>query len=370
MPEARRRLVRLTAALATLLAAGCAGIPRSGEVQVGREISAGGGLDDLDIRVLPPAPLPGMSPSDVVHGFLRAMVNADGSYEIARAYLTSRTALTWSPADVTIYDDSGVRLTADGSGDAHRRVQFAAPRLGTVDDRGDFMPRAGTVSASFDLARQNGEWRIDGLRNGVLLSAADAPRSYRVADVFYLTPDDDTLVPEQVLLRPDARGVATALVRALLGGPGQWLRPAVRTAFPAHTELLGNVPVDAAGIAEVNLTAAVRQATHSQFAALSAQLAWTLQQVSGVKAVRVLAAGSALTVVDVPAERPTSALASFAPEAAPELLAAVYARRHGWRAVGQSMHGLHAVARLSDLAVSHDGQCEPGKASDSPRGSR
>lgn len=358
MPERRRRSWRLVAAaVAAVTVAGCAGIPTSGQVMVGRQIAAGGGLDDADIRVVPPAPLPSMSPADIVHGFLRALVNADGNYEIARSYLTHRAAATWNPsADVTTYDDAAVNVVTSRTDSARRTIRIAAPRVGLIDDRGDFTPQAGTVSARFDLLRQNGQWRIDRLGNGVLLSESDAPRSYRLADVYYLNRFGTTLVPEQLLLRPDLLGVATALVRALLNGPGAWLRPAVRSGFPAGTTLLGNVAIDAAGIAEVNVSAAVRRASPTQLATLSAQLVWTLKQVGGITGVRLLADGAPVSVHGAPVTQPQSAWATYSPSATPLQPDAFFRDNGRWRTIGpRPVHGVSSAAAYTDLAVAHDG---------------
>ena len=338
------------------MAAGCAGIPTGGPVQVGRALPPAGGLGDNDIRVLPPAPLPGMAPADIVHGFLRAMVNQDGDFEIARAYLTTHAAAIWDASSVvTTYDDSRVQVVETPPAGATRSVSLEAPRIGLIDRRGDFTPRTGIVRSTFQLQRQGGQWRIDKLPAGVLLSTLDAQRAFRLADVYYLNGDATSLVPEQVLLRPASRGVATSLVRALVTGPGPWLAPAVRTGFPSGTDLLGNVPVDANGVAEVNLTSAVRQASTTQLQALSAQLVWTLRQVTEVTGVRLLADGSPVAVPGVGVDQPRTAWPTFNPAAPPVLTDAFYAGRNGWPGIGADVPGLDRANRLTGVALSRDG---------------
>src|SRR3954471_15129931 len=106
-----RRRLRRGLVVGIVLLTGCAGIPHGGPVHVGRPIPAPGGLGDIDVRVLPAAAQPGMAPVEIVHGFLRALVNADGDYEIARTFLTHRAASGWDAGEgVTTYDDSGVHI--------------------------------------------------------------------------------------------------------------------------------------------------------------------------------------------------------------------------------------------------------------------
>jgi hypothetical protein len=149
--------------------------------------------------------------------------------------------------------------------------------------------------------------------------------------------------------------VTTALVRALLHGPGPWLDPAVRSAFPQGTELLGNVPVDPDGVAEVNLSTSVRQASPTQLSALSAQLVWTLRQLSEITAVRLLADGAPLAVPGVPVEQPRSAWSSFDPAAPPSFAAAVYRAGGRWHGIPRDVPGLGPAAGLTGLAVAADG---------------
>lgn len=355
------RSARIGIVVAALALTGCAGIPHGGAVHIGRPIPAPGGLDDVDVRVLPAAAQPGLPPSGVVRGFLRAVVNADSNYDIARTYLTRRAASSWHAGDgVTTYDDSGVDISIAARGASSRTLQLRAPRVGAIDARGDFSPRGGRVSATFGVVRQNGEWRIDRLADGVLLSTFDTQRAFRPALVYYLNRAGTTLVPEQVLLQLTS-GSATPLVRALISGPGAWLAPSVRNGFPEKTELLGNVPVEHDGTAEVNFTAAVRQASPSQLKALSAQLVWTLRQVSEIKRVRILADGTPLEVPGVPVDQPTTAWPTFNPAAPPATGVAAYDHGGHWQTVGGSLRGLAAsTGGLAAVAISHDGSTIAG----------
>lgn len=349
---ADRRAAGLAALLLpALLVSGCAGMPSSGAVHLGRAVSVNGGLGDLDVRVLPPAPFPGMSPGEVVNGFLHALVNDDGDYLIARTYLTPAAAAGWDAgAGVTTYDDGSLRVTVPASGGARRTVTVTANRIGTVDRRGDYTPKPGTLALQLGLVRVRGEWRIDRLPAGVPVSTLDAQRSLRLADVYYVNPAGTAVVPEQVLLHSNEQGVATALLKALLSGPGGALAPAVRTAAPRGTTLLGTVPIDTTGTADVNLSAAARQASSADLQLLAAQVVWTLRQVTGITAVRLQSDGSPLPVPGVAVREPVTAWSSLDP-ASGGSNAGAYVSAGGAVTLGAAPAGFRAAVRAHDLAV-------------------
>lgn len=355
-----RTVATLVAAVAL---AGCAGIPTTGAVHVGRPLSAPGVLSDPNPHVLPPLPQPGMTPLGVVQGFLRAMVDNDDDYGIARAYLTTRTAIAWdTTAGITTYDETTSRLLQVHGNGATRTVALLAPRTGFIDPRGDFTVAADRLDASFTLVKQAGEWRIDRLPPGVLLASVDAQRFYRLTDIYYLDRSGTTLVPEQVLIRPPpARAIPTALVRALLAGPGSWIAPAVRTAFPRGTDLVGNVPVDASGVAEVNLSGAVRQASSADLRQMSAQLVWTLRQDADIKSVRLLLDGSPLALPGAPENQPRDAWPAFDPAAPIRVPVATYDADGVLRTVGgRPPPGLSVADGLTDVVLSADARFVAG----------
>jgi hypothetical protein len=116
------------------------------------------------------------------------------------------------------------------------------------------------------------------------------------------------------------------------------------------------VPVGQDGVAEVNLTTAVRQASGAQLKALSAQLVWTLRQVSGVSGMRLLADGAALAVPGAPAVQSRTSWQSMDP--APAVGApAFYAVHRVWRSVsGSTDPDLRNATGLESLALSADGR--------------
>ncbi|HVV77870.1 MAG TPA: LpqB family beta-propeller domain-containing protein [Mycobacteriales bacterium] len=305
---ARARRHGLAVAVALVAVGGCAGVPDSGPVRVGRPVAAaGGGLADVTVREVPAGPQPGASPVQLVGGFLRAMVDSDGGYGVARSYLAPGT--TWSTASgMTIYAEPS-RLVPSG----RDTVVVRAQRVGVVGPHGVYRVGGGSIRRTYHLTRHAGQWRISHLDAGVLLSSDDAGRLLQPAALYFLTPAGTRLVPQPVLVPPQEPGIATTLIRGLLAGPSPLLAPGVRTAVPRGTTLVGNVPISADGVAEVDLSSGASQISAAQGARLSAQIVWTLSQLSSVTAVHLLANGSPLEAPGVPSLQPASSWRQFDP---------------------------------------------------------
>jgi hypothetical protein len=313
-------LVLLVAALAFVAA--CAGVPSSGPVHEGRPVPQAPGLDEPDIRVLPPAPRPGDTPEETVRGFLVASANFEDRHAIARRYLTPALRDRWdSEAAVAIYDPAGLTLSV-----ADATVTATAPAVGTISRVGAYAaaPRGGRLRDIFRLARVEGQWRIAALPAGLRLTRVDVQRAYRAVTVYFLDPTRQVLVPDARFLPVRLSGLSTALVRAVLAGPTPWLAPAVRTAVPPGTELLMTAPVHN-GIVTVDLSR--EMAVAPDLPALAAQLVWTLGQLPEVRGTRLLAEGAPLPVPGTGRVQSRSEWASFDPVALPSRAGGYYVRR-------------------------------------------
>lgn len=307
-----RRFAALVALLActSLVLAGCAEVPTSwtasvptaGPVSQGEQI----GLERQDqfIRVIARGPRPGMTPVQVVQGFLDASGSFDGDQRVAREYLTDEASRRWSPsAGVAVYD--GVAALTD----VGAVVTLTAARAGDIDDEGTYTAAApdSTLTKSFALVRDGAEWRIDDVPAGLVLSSTDVRRAYRALSVYFFDPGYGTLVPDARMVPVLGSGVATSLVRMLLAGPSSWLAPAVRTAIPPDLTLaLATVPIEA-GVAQVGLSAAAATLDDRTRQLVSQQIVWTLRQVPDVLAVDITAGGLPWPVPGVTSPQPRDA---------------------------------------------------------------
>ncbi len=300
------------AACASLPSSFTAQVPTTGPIEQGDQV----GVDPEDqfIRVIARAPLPGMSPEEIVQGFLDASASFDDDHAVARAYLTPAASRAWdTDAGVTVYE--GVpALTSLGAA-----VSFAAPHSGSIEPNGRYLVASpgSEVRTTFFLDEVAGEWRISRVPEGLLLSQVDVDRAFRSFDVYFFNPEFQMLVPDPRMIPVIGPGLATALVRRLIAGPTEWLQPAVRTGFPAAVGLnIDAVPIEA-GVAQVDLTPAVNEVDDQTREAISQQLVWTLRQLPEVDAVSITAAGQPMVVPGVPNPQPRDAWPQVDPNAMP-----------------------------------------------------
>lgn len=280
MTYARVRAVLLAALLGLATLTGCTSIPTAGPINpVPGEAEVCQSC--VNVEVAPPAP--GADPRQIVDGYLRANSNYQPNYAIARQFLTARGADTWQP-------EKGVRIysstTPTGSGD---RVRLNFTLSGSLAaDRTYRAQNNKTLEVDFGLTQENGEWRINRPPPGLLVEKYAFDRYYTGYSRYFIG-NGLALVPERIYL-PALRNpsnVAAALVTGLLAGPSDWLKPAVTSAIPEGTSLIGESVTSNDGIVEVALSEDVLALDDPARSLLGAQVVYTLQQVSGVRGVQI-----------------------------------------------------------------------------------
>ncbi|PZF80903.1 LpqB family beta-propeller domain-containing protein [Jiangella anatolica] len=283
----RSRALLVVAVLAAAVVAGCSEIPTSGPV-----LDAGGAKPDDQSRyveVIEAPPRPGMTPVQIVDGFIDAMASYQPGYETAREYLTEEAAAEWDPsAKVTVFYEA--RPAAEAINPS--TVQVRTTVHGEVGADGAFTEFREAESRTFDLQLEqvDGEWRIANPAPGIQISDFSFDREYQARNVYFFDPGFEVLVPDVVYLPRTANdATATLLARKVLSGPSEWLAPAVATAFRPDAELaLDAVPVDN-GVATVALSPDAALADTEDRERMVAQLAWTLGVLPEVERVEVLA---------------------------------------------------------------------------------
>jgi len=246
----RSRVGVLIGAVMVLLLSACAGLPTSGPVNAGAAITEDEG--DSDFAFIPQGPTEGMTPQQIVEGFIAAGSGPSGNWETAQEFLAPAFRGTWKPqAGVTIYRPGERSLDEIAEDEFVLSLSPAA----TVDAAGALSaaPDDGEIRLPFTLARQaDDEWRITEAPDGIVLDQNRFGAVFGLYSLMYFDPTWTYLVPDDRWFPRAYR--ATSIADALVdGAPSPWLDGAVATAFSDDARLaVSSVPVRS-GTAEVSL---------------------------------------------------------------------------------------------------------------------
>lgn len=294
----------------TLLLAGCASIPDSGDVSLVKASPRG----ESQVRVYAVPPRANAQPDEIIDGFLEAMTSEDPDFAMARKYLTKQASQTWRPEDGTTVlraapdpeAPEGGPAAADPTGITY---PLYGERIAQVDASHAYQAVAPVAyNGSIHLVQQKGadgdEWRINKLPPGLVLGDSDFQRGYRSVNKYYFAAGQNWLVADPVYIRkridPNTRmDPVTQAIKALLDGPTDWLKPVVDSPFPAGTQLAKgtrSLEFDDRNALKVPLNANAARAGHEQCKKMAAQLLFTLRDLTSTRVERVelMAGGSSL----------------------------------------------------------------------------
>ncbi|HWV27207.1 MAG TPA: LpqB family beta-propeller domain-containing protein [Aeromicrobium sp.] len=288
-----RRVCGLVVAVLTLC--GCAAIPHTGPVTEVVDDSRPG---QSTVRYSPALPVDGASPTDIVRGYLDAMLAYPMSTRTAMAFLTPDAAERWRPqAGLTVYE---LPRFPQGAGSPAERQQSTPPGAVTVtfDEHARLGPAGrytvgrGDRSLTFHLEQVDGQWRITDPRDGLMVTSKFFDDYYRTFSVYFFDRTGKRLTSVPVHLPVDDR-LAAALVASLAQGPAD---DHLQTFLPPADRLRPTVPlVD--GDADVGFTGVDRD--DIDIDRLAVQVAWTLRQVPSLSGFRLSVDAQPLTEPDV-----------------------------------------------------------------------
>jgi hypothetical protein len=264
------------------------------------------------VRVIASNPQTGMTPEEIVSGFLNASASSDSNFKIAREYLIPELRNVWEPTEeIKVYEGQG-RINSL----QENTVVFSAPLNSVIDENSRIVlsePDAQLVQ-EFNLKQIDNEWRIDLKNKGILISRADLNRSFTTFPLWFPDASLQTLVPDNVVLPRATTGNPTRLVQLLLAGPGDYLAGAVVSAFPVGTALaLNSVPVNN-GLATVSLNETVLTADPYLREVLSSQIVKTLAKIPEIRTVRINVGSQSLVVPNTPIRQSTTDWEKFSPD--------------------------------------------------------
>lgn len=292
----RRHIRRLGAAIAlalvgVLLAAGCAGIPRSGEVHAGENITVDG---DLELDFLPSSPQKNASTEMILRGFIDAASSPIGEYAIAREFLAPSFASQWKPNVATTIDQGRRQYLSKGE-DA---MDLTITPIAEVDAQGEYrqVESVASVPLTFSFVQVDGQWRISAAPDGILLDQVTFNEVFSTHPLYFFDPGFKYMVPD---LRwfPRRESTPTRIVKALLNGPSEWLVGGVVSAFPDGSKLTADAVQVIARDAKVDLGAEAFAAESPTLQRMKLQLRTSLVSVPSIYSVTL---SIDQTVQDIP----------------------------------------------------------------------
>ncbi|QMW65573.1 GerMN domain-containing protein [Mumia sp. ZJ1417] len=345
-----RPFVRLGAALSLgALLAGCVSIPDGGPVRV---VEDGRPQQVSPARIRPAGPADGASPRDIVNGFLQAMMSSPVRYDIARRFLTDGAGDDWRPEEsVTVYSLSSVAEPEERSGAESVAVDIA--REAVLTEQGRFtVPAAREQHFDLTLVQEDEQWRIADPPPGALITDAFFEDYYDAVNAYYFDSAGEQLVAAPVHL-PDDEGRPTDLVSSLLGGPDGVLGGQARSFLPSTWKLAAPVEVDDQGVALVRFAGSDSGVSVGDRERLSAQLVWSLRQISTVTGVEIRIGDRPIALPNTPEVQRIDAWDQFDPAA--DRPTQLFAMREGrLLVVGRSSTGPFAGAWGRDPVPADD----------------
>ncbi|MFG3657174.1 LpqB family beta-propeller domain-containing protein [Streptomyces sp. NPDC047706] len=278
-------------ACGAVLLTGCASMPDGGDLR-GVESTP---RQETQVRVFPMPPREDATPSEIVQGFLEALTSDDPHYATAKQYLTAAAAKTWQPELSTTVLAGGPDTEANSAGTRDDGVDFSfrltGAKVALVDAQQSYTPTEGSYSRPVHLTRdkKSGQWRIDGLPQGVVMGQSDFQRNYMSVNKYYFSSDaavgaasQPAAVADPVYVRRRVDPM-TQVVRSLLNGPTTWLGPVVRSSFPTGTTLrkgVGALTPDDQNRLTVPLNDKAARVGPAKCNEMAAQLLFTLQNLT------------------------------------------------------------------------------------------
>lgn len=292
----KRRLMPLALA-ACLALAGCTSLPTS-SAPAPFDVSA---KDGSGIQFSAEGPSVDADAATLVNDFLLACAaGPQDDYATARLFLSAASARSWQPeTEILVYDtDTAPSVTAGSETATQVDVTVAVLGVASVDAFGVLTRvAASTVSRTFTLVREEGQWRISNPENMVLMSRASFTASFSLANLYFPTAEGTDLVADPRWY--PSRRLASHLLAGLVEGPRQSLAPVTANAIPAGTTVPSQGLDVADGVARVELNA-VMPSSESARTTLAWELVRTLTQVADVSRVNASLSGDVLDMQAIP----------------------------------------------------------------------
>lgn len=254
-------------ATGTLFAAACTTLPGDSAPEV---ISSYSPTPDVEDVV---EPKENEAPDLLLRDFFSASAHPVSDYAAARKFLTTERADKWRPEHKTKILDR-VFINSDGAvRDGKVTYRVRGNVLGTLSPGGVFTPEFTAYETTYQMAQENGQWRISNLRDAVVLDRTDFVAAYDARDVYFVDPRGSMLVPDRRWIYTRQQSIGASLISLLSNGPRPQLGDAVSSLVPRTATVRtqrtedGEFEVEFTGLSGLNPEAR---------RLLGAQVVWTL----------------------------------------------------------------------------------------------
>ena len=260
----------------------CAQLPKSGEIKTGPNVEAG--LETDYLYYSPSGPFDEATQEEILLGFMNAGTGPQNDYQVAREYLVESFNTQWRPNQEVLVQDGRPTITITANDSATVIVPISA----TINERGQYqaVPTGTTRTIEIGFEKQGSNWRINRAPNLTMVIRPVFDVVFKAYAIYFFDKQLKHLVPD-VRWFPSRASTSTRLVNALIGGPSDWLQPAVSTAIPAGTRLTLSSVTVANGVASVDLSARALRATELEKKLMQVQIRETLLQLNSVYSVAV-----------------------------------------------------------------------------------
>ncbi|MFP7366365.1 MtrAB system accessory lipoprotein LpqB [Corynebacterium callunae] len=338
-----RKFTQVIAVVAvTSLIAGCSTLPSNTDPQVLRSFSAADTTQEIA------GPTPGQDPDLLLRGFFAAGAYPTQQYEAARAYLTEAAQKSWDPATTNRVVDRVDLNTLPGSTDEERRIAIRGTQVGTLGSGGVYQPENTEYESEITMRKEDGEWRIDSLPDGVILERNDLRNRYTPHDLYYFDPSGQVLVSDRRWIFNDTQSLDTIMMSLLVSGPSPSIAPGVVNQLSSDATFVGlnNGEYQFSGLGNLDDDARLR---------FAAQVVWTLANADIGGPYALVADGAPLLT-----EFPTLTLddvADYNPQAYTNTVSTLFALKDGAVSKVSSgsvtpLPGLLASGSIGSVAIS------------------
>ena len=243
-----RRAASVAAFLSALVfLAGCSSIPTVGPVGTATA-SAGGSALTQQLSLQPARPRwRTIRPQEIIDGFISAGVGAAEDYTAAREFLTAELAASWVPNERVVIYGADPNIVPTPEPNAFQIQLEVVASVNAQGIRTESAPGT-TETIQVRLVQQEGQWRISGIPNGIMISDVTFPIVFRAHNLYFYSSTYRYWVPDTRWF-VQRSGMAASVVNAMLAGPAPYLEGAVTSAFPVETQLARDAVPVVSGVA-------------------------------------------------------------------------------------------------------------------------